>query len=206
MADLSEEKRLQGFDRRVQERRQASDPSKSPTGLDRRSGLDRRNALRRTSDQGRTDLWRGEEMEPPAQGILARPVAERRRGTRTRLTQQLALDFIPGGRGLLVDISPLGMLAVHPFILRPGQSCLVRLAAEGQHCTVQAVARRSVMVRSKEFPGLTDSAPGGLIYQTGLEVISPPSAFTSIYTLLTTGRTAAPADPTGTDQDPTATG
>lgn len=206
MADRSKDKRTQGVDRRVRQRRQVSDRSKSPTGLDRRSGLERRNTIRRTSGRGRTDLWRGEEMESPARGILARPVAERRRGARTRLIRQLAVDFIPGGRGLLVDISPHGMMAVHPFLLRPGQSCLVRLAVEEQHCAVQAVARRSVLVSSKEFPGLAESAPGGLIYQTGLEVINPPSAFSSIYTLLTTGDTAAPAGPIGTDRDPTATG
>ena len=195
MAELSGERRIQGLGRRVRQRRQVSDPSKSPTGRDRRSGFERRKALRRTSDPERTNLWQGEEMEPPAQSILARPVPERRREPRRRLTRQSAVDFIPGGRGLLVDISPQGILAAHPFLLRPGQSCLVRVAAGGKHCTVQAVARRSVVVSSKEFPGLADSAPGGLIYQTGLEVISPPPAFIAIYTLLTTGRAAAPAGP-----------
>ena len=195
MAERSEERQIQGLNRRVRQRRQVTDPSKSPTGRDRRSGFERRRVLRQTSDPARTDLWQGEEMEPPAQGILARPVPERRREPRSRLTRQSAVNFIPGGQGLLVDISPRGMLAALPFLLRPGQSCPVRVAAGGKHCTVQAVARRSVVVSSKEFPGLADSAPGGLIYQTGLEVISPPSAFIAIYTLLTTGRAAAPAGP-----------
>lgn len=188
MSELSGERREQGTDRRIRQRRQASDPLQSPTGRDRRSSRDRRHLLRRTSDRGRTDIWRGEEMETPAKGILARPAQERRREPRTRLPQQPPVDFLPGGRAILLDISPRGMQAAHPFLLRPGQTCLVRISVEGQHCTVQAVARRSVLASTKEFPGLAESAPGRLIYQTGLEVLNPPPAFTSIYTLLTTAK------------------